>query len=239
MHHAPVAGFDPGSRSRLNWRDVGRFPSDSLFDRVGRAVCAADVLPRKELYESWEVARRARTVRRGGRVVDLAAGHALIAHLLLIMDPRAPSALAIDARRPDNAEPLARALIDAWPHLAGRVEYRERAIEDGGAIDEQDLVVSAHACGALTDRVIERAVAARAHLVVLPCCQDVKTLDTGGLEGWLEPTLAVDVVRAQRLARAGYRVKTQRIPGEITPKNRLLIGFPLLPADDVAQRRES
>lgn len=63
-------------------------------------------------------------------------------------------------------------------------------------------------------------------MAVSPCCQDVKTLDTGGLEGWLEPTLAVDVVRAQRLAQAGYRVKTQQIRSDVTPKNRLLLGFP-------------
>ena len=29
-----VSDFDPSSRSRLGWRDVGRFPGSSLFDRV-------------------------------------------------------------------------------------------------------------------------------------------------------------------------------------------------------------
>ncbi len=218
--------FDPSSRSRLNWRDLGRFPGDTLFDKVGRAVCAADVLPRKELYESWEVARRARALTPGGRVVDLAAGHALVAYLLLIMDPSAPSALAIDVRRPDNAEPLARAMEAAWPSLAGRLEYREQRIDHTVTLSASDLVVSAHACGALTDVVLARAIEARAPVVVLPCCQEVKVQDTGGLDGWLEGTLAVDVVRAMRLVQAGYRVKTQLIRGDVTPKNRLLIGVP-------------
>jgi hypothetical protein len=31
-------------------------------------------------------------------------------------------------------------------------------------------------------------------------------------------------MRARRLASAGYRIWTQIIPAEITPKNRLLIG---------------
>jgi len=33
-------------------------------------------------------------------------------------------------------------------------------------------------------------------------------------------------VRAGRLASQGYRIWTQRIPQDITPKNRLLIGAP-------------
>jgi hypothetical protein len=220
-----VSDFDPSSRSRLGWRDLGRFSGTSLFDRVGRAVCAADVLPRKELYESWEVARRARALARGARIVDLAAGHGLIAHLLLLMDPTAPSAIAVDPARPASAEPLSAAMLEAWPRLAGRLSYLVQRIEDVPLL-ATDLVVSAHACGPLTDLVLARAVEAGACVAVLPCCQDVKTLDTGGLEGWLEPTLAVDVVRAQRLAQAGYRVKTQQIRSDVTPKNRLLLGFP-------------
>jgi hypothetical protein len=38
--------------------------------------------------------------------------------------------------------------------------------------------------------------------------------------------LAIDATRAARLARAGYRVRTQTIPAAITPKNRLLLGDP-------------
>jgi hypothetical protein len=40
----------------------------------------------------------------------------------------------------------------------------------------------------------------------------------------LEPALAIDVVRAARLGAGGYRVWTQTIPRDITPKNRLLLG---------------
>jgi len=38
--------------------------------------------------------------------------------------------------------------------------------------------------------------------------------------------MAVDAMRAVRLASHGYRVRTQTIPRAITPKNRLLIGTP-------------
>ena len=48
-------------------REVWRRLGGSLFDRLGRAVCEAGCLPRKELYEAWEVARRVRRWCRGGR----------------------------------------------------------------------------------------------------------------------------------------------------------------------------
>ena len=78
--------FDLSSRSRLTIHDLGRFAADTLFDRLARAVCQAGCLPRKELYEAWETARRVRRLLRGGRVVDLAGGHGLLAHALLLLD---------------------------------------------------------------------------------------------------------------------------------------------------------
>ena len=40
----------------------------------------------------------------------------------------------------------------------------------------------------------------------------------------MDKTLAVDTIRAIRLKSKGYKIVTQKIPGEITPKNRLLMG---------------
>ncbi|MDQ3038057.1 MAG: hypothetical protein M3Y87_37035, partial [Myxococcota bacterium] len=110
---APARAFDPSSRSPLTPRDAGRFTAETLFDRVARALCAAECVPRKELYESWEVARRVRRRFRGGRVVDLACGHGLIAHLMLILDDRSPRALAADRRLPPSAARVAEALCRA------------------------------------------------------------------------------------------------------------------------------
>jgi len=90
-----------------------------------------------------------------------------------------------------------------------------------------DVIVSSHACGQLTDLVLGRAADAGARVAVLPCCHDFGGGDTGSLTGWMDDALAMDVMRARRLAGAGYRVWTQTIPADITPKNRLLIGVPL------------
>ncbi len=81
--------------------------------------------------------------------------------------------------------------------------------------------------------MLQLATGARARVAVLPCCHDVGVCDAGALSGWMDDALAIDVVRAQRLSRQGYHVWTQRIPQDITPKNRLLIGAPA----DVAPSR--
>ena len=217
--------FSPASKNRLTEYDLERFAGGTLFDRLGRAVCRAGCLPRKELYEAWETARRVRRIFRGGRVVDLGGGHGLVAAILLILDDSSPAAIVVDPAVPPSAETLRTALVSDWPRLHGRMEFVSGAA-DALALAADDLVVSVHGCGALTDVVLARAAAARARVAVLPCCHDRQTCDPGGLEGWMDVALAIDATRAVRLAQAGYRVRTQTIAESITPKNRLLLGEP-------------
>lgn len=217
--------FAPGSRSLLTRRDLGRFPGETLFARVARAVCEASCLPRKELYESWEVARRVRRRVRGRRVVELAAGHALVAHLLLLLDDTSEGAVAADPKPVPSAPRLHEALLERWPRLAGRVERRLDELR-AVPVSADDLVVSVHACGALSDLVLDRAMGARAPVALLPCCHDARTCDAGGLLGFLPLPLAVDATRVARLRTAGYDVLTQTIPAAITPHNRLILGLP-------------
>jgi hypothetical protein len=220
--------FSPASRGRLTDRDLDRFPGGTLFDRLARAVCHAGCLPRKELYEAWEVARRVRRLFRGGRIVDLGGGHGLLAQALLILDDASPGALVADKALPPSAAKLHEVLVHAWPRLEGRVEFVETGL-DAVEIGATDLVVSSHACGNLTDVVLDRAAAARARVAVLPCCHHLRAGDAGGLAGWVDRAAAIDIMRAVRLKQHGYRIWTQAIPAGITPKNRLLIGEPEAP----------
>jgi Methyltransferase domain len=218
--------FQPSSRGRLTDYDLDRFAGGTLFDRIGRAVCHAGCLPRKELYEAWEVARRVRRYFRGGRVLDLGAGHGLLAQIMLILDDSSPAAILVDKSLPPSSEKVQEALVQVWPRLAGRVTFVASGMDDVEILGG-DIVVSSHACGALTDRVLERATEARARVAVLPCCHDLAACDTGALDGWLDSPAAIDVLRAIRLQQQGYRIWTQTIPVAITPQNRLLLGAPL------------
>ena len=129
------------------------------------------------------------------------------------------------SRQPASFARVHAALVARWPHLAGRVRYLEQKAQEV-SVEPGALVASVHACGRLTDLTLDLALAAQARVAVLPCCQNTKRGPTAGLEGWLEPQLAVDVTRLFRLRAAGYRVVAQQIPAEITPQNRLLLGEP-------------
>ena len=217
--------FSHASRARLTTHDLDRFAGTTVFDRIGRAVCEAGCLPRKELYEAWEVARRARRLFRGGRVVDLGGGHGLLAQIMLVLDDSSPEAIVVDKRVPPCAHALNDEMVAAWPRLEDRFMW----IADDLArvpIDAGDVVVASHACGRLTDVVIECAAAAGARLAVMPCCHDRTACDAAGLEGWMDHALAIDAARAFALRGRGYRVWTQTIPAAITPKNRLLLAAP-------------
>ena len=218
--------FSTSAKNRLTRHDLDRFAGTSLFDRLARAVCEAGCLPRKELYEAWEVARRVRRLFRGGRVVDVAGGHGLLAHTMLLLDDSSPDAHVVDPSPSSSAPRLHEALTSAWPRLAGRVHWTAAAL-DAFRFEAGDVIVSSHACGSLTDFVLDHALAVHARVAVLPCCHDARTSDAGQLTGWVDPALAIDLLRAVRLQDSGYRVRTQTIPAAITPKNRLLIGAPL------------
>jgi hypothetical protein len=171
------------------------------------------------------MARRVRRLFRGGRVLDLGGGHGLLAQIMLLLDDSSPTALVIDQTLPASAGKLHEVLVGAWPRLSGRIAFVASAIGDVDIADT-DVVVSSHACGALTDQVLELAAAARARVAVLPCCHDLDSGDAGGLSGWVDGSLAIDLMRAMRLSQHGYRIWTQAIPAGITPKNRLLLGAP-------------
>jgi len=213
------------SRNVLNRHTAEHLTGETLFDRIGRAVCEAECLPRKELFEAWEAAKRIRRQMRGGPIVELAAGHGLLSAILIILDDSSPTATCIDIKRPPSHQRVLAVLENHWPRLRDRVRYIEGRIEDAD-VPDAGLLVSVHACGVLTDQVLDLAVIARCRVAVLPCCHDLNRCDTGSLDGWLDGPLAVDATRVARLRQAGFRVQTMRIPEDITPKNRLLLAWP-------------
>jgi hypothetical protein len=188
--------FSHGAKDRLTRHDLGRFAGDSLFDRVARAVCEAEVLPRKELYEAWEVARRTRRRARGGRVVDVAGGHGLLAHVMLLLDDTSPEAVVVDPACPPSADVISAVLTAAWPRLAGRVRYETRPLGEI-ALTADDVVVSSHACGALSDAVLD----ARGYRVWTQTIPGVITpknrLLIGVLRGRAEATASSDESEAE------------------------------------------
>lgn len=144
---------------------------------------------------------------------------------MLLLDDSSPEALVVDRTLPPSSSTLARAIATEWPRLAGRVTFSEMPLEQV-SLRKDDVVLSIHACGMLTDSIIDLAVTANARVAVVPCCHALDRSETGALTGWLNGALAVDVMRATKLRALGWQVWTQTIPEEITPHNRLLMARP-------------
>jgi Methyltransferase domain len=217
----------PGSRNKLSPSHARYYPDDGLLDTLGRAICAVDCLPRKELHEAWEMATRIRTWLAGDavvRVVDLCAGYGLLAQVLLLQDndPRA-TALAVDVRPAKNYVLVHDAVVAAFPNLAGRVTFERARIEDV-TLGSSDVIVSAHACGALSDTVLSRATALGARVALMPCCH--RTRWRADLVGLADPAAMIDEERTMWLVERGYDVFVDAIPANVSAKNRLLLGRP-------------
>jgi hypothetical protein len=215
----------PGSRNKLSPSHARHYPGDGLLDELGRAICAVDCLPRKELHEAWEMATRIRTWLASaptGRVVDLCAGYGLLAQVLLLLDTTMRStALAVDIRLPKNHVLVHGAVVARFPMLAGRVTFQRARLEDV-ALDAGDVIVSAHACGVLSDAVLSRAAAVGARVALLPCCH--LTRWRPDLVDRADPAAHIDEERALWLVERGYDVTVDTIPANVSAKNRLLLG---------------
>lgn len=171
------------------------------------------------------MARKVLRRHRGGPILDLAGGHGLVAFLMLLQDRSTPHATVVDRQVPDSVAKLRAVLAPRWPALVERWRFEAGDLATVDIPDNARLL-GIHACGGLTDVVLDRAIATASRVAVLPCCHSRAKQDAGGLEGWLDHDVAVDVVRAQRLAGAGFDVHTSTIDAAITPKNRPLFGTP-------------
>ena len=103
----------------------------SLFDRIARAVCAAECLPRKELYEAWEMARRVRRVSAAAASSTSAAATACSRTSCCFDDTSPARSWSIRRWRPRTSV-CTRHFFALWPRLAGRVAFVERGIESVG-----------------------------------------------------------------------------------------------------------
>ena len=226
----------PVVASRLRAADARHFVGNDTYNCVARAVCTADAaIARKELPECWAMAERIhdefwRSAEPPRRVVDVAAGHGLLGFFLLALCCKArtplPVVYAVDERMPASAGKLRDAFGAAFPRLRAQHRYIVGDARDVEATGDT-LVAGLHACGGLSDIVIDVALAGSSALALVPCCHSTKIphdVDAAARVGLDE---AIDASRARRLAAAGWAVERDTLcPREITPKNGLILARP-------------
>ena len=226
----------PVVASRLRATDVRHFAGETTFHQVARAVCTADAaIARKELPECWAMASRVhdefwRSAEPPRRVVDVAAGHGLLGYFLLALCCQArtplPVVYAVDERMPASACKLRDAFGEAFPRLRAQHRYIVGDARDVEATSDT-VVAGLHACGGLSDIVIDVALQGSSALALVPCCHSTKQSHDEAAAAKVGLDEAIDAARARRLAAAGWDVERDVLcPREITPKNGLILGRP-------------
>lgn len=183
-------------------------------------------------------------------VADIAAGHGLLAWILVLLartgeTPLPRTAVAVDINRPKSANALAASITERWPDLADSVHYVEGSIDaviaEGGP---GTLLVAAHACGSLSDRVLMAAIKSKSPVAIMPCCHSLRkqaqSLSSLALASGMpshsidhifsaktavgQPAL-IDQFRCDALAVLGYQIVEDSIQAEITAFNRIIMGI--------------
>lgn len=245
------------SRRKLKPGDAGRFAQaePALFAELAKVVCEAGMLPQKELHECWQMANAVhKTFPDCLHVADLAAGHGLLAWILVLLarsdeNPIARTAVAVDINRPKSADALAAAITNFWPNLLDSVHYVEGSIDAVIADDgPSTLLVAAHACGSLSDRVLLAAISSGNPVAIMPCCHSLRkqaqTLSSLALASALPPhamdlisssaavigqAASIDQFRIEALKALNYQIIEDSIQAEITGYHRIIMGKPSLP----------
>lgn len=97
-------------------------------------------------------------------------------------------------------------------------------------VPRDSLLVSVHACGGLTDKIIVLALESKSDFAIMTCCHNDRIyfsprklpspeiIEREGRDSYL------DLVRLSYILEQGYQAGIFEIPKEITPKNRIIWG---------------
>lgn len=202
------------------------FSSDSLQDKFLRAIAAERLLPIKEVLETFEFFARIRKSSRTKTVADLCCGHGLLGILFAMFERDVERVILIDQNEPESRQKLIAVAIGIAPWIEEKIDNRAAKISiDDTWIERGVSIVSAHACGVLSDLCIDVAIKAGGPIAILPCCYPRSACDAPlSLQTQFGLETAFDIDRTYRLEAAGYRVRWGSIPKEITPMNRIIYG---------------
>lgn len=125
------------------------------------------------------------------RIVDVAAGHGLLAWALLLLSDEEErnsnnndnasieqhqqplTVFCLDVQMPPSAELIHASMINQWPHLQDRFDYVEARLEQL-VPHPSCLLASVHACGILSDVLVATAAEHQMPLALVPCCHSRK-----------------------------------------------------------------
>lgn len=206
------------------------FNSDTLQDKFLREIALARLLPIKEIFETFEFFARIRKSTKSRVVADLCCGHGLLGILFAMFERKVEKVLLVDRSESQSRLQLVEIANSVAPWVAEKLTMQVASIDSNGDWSKPNsgvAIVSAHACGELSDICIAIAIKNRGPLAILPCCYPrsgcrapLAIQTQFGLE------TAFDIDRTFVLEAAGFQVRWGEIPPQITPMNRVIYAHP-------------
>eukprot|EP00571_Detonula_confervacea_P004373 CAMPEP_0172322072 /NCGR_PEP_ID=MMETSP1058-20130122/44965_1 /TAXON_ID=83371 /ORGANISM="Detonula confervacea, Strain CCMP 353" /LENGTH=328 /DNA_ID=CAMNT_0013037715 /DNA_START=95 /DNA_END=1078 /DNA_ORIENTATION=- len=175
-------------------------------------------------------------------IQDLCSGHGLTGLIFLACNPPGRlSEISVRTVLVDQFEPKSHAILrdcisEICPWVSeDTVSFESTPLEDyalqivngdaGSDTQHATIVISTHACGSLTDKVLQYAMDIEAaSLAVMPCCYT--GTDSGvpyGVRRMLGVSASADVRRSFYLQEHDYHHDFAAIPRAITPMNRIIV----------------
>lgn len=198
--------------------------TDSLSDTFLRKLADTKILPVKEVFETFEFFTRIRKLTRSPVMADLCCGHGLLGILFAMYEREVEQVFLIDKEPNINRQKTLEVAISVAPWIEKKLNHRVAKIcSEDEWIAPGIAIVSAHACGTLSDLCIEIAIKSGGAVAILPCCYPKAKCNAPlSLQTEFGLEKAFDIDRTYRLEAAGYQVRWAEIPIEITPMNRVL-----------------
>lgn len=201
------------------------FGSDSLQDTLIRAIAEQRILSIKEVMETFEFFARTRKTTKAACVADLCCGHGLLGLLFAVFERKVARVVLLDKLEPESRAKLIAVVAGVAPWVTEKIHSHEAKLDAAqDLLPQQCSIVSAHACGVLSDQCIDIAIQIEGRLAILPCCYPKASCNAPpAVQAAFGLNAAYDIDRTYQLTSAGYLVRWMEIPKVITPMNRILI----------------
>lgn len=182
-------------------------------------LCSVSEKEVRESFNFVEVIKK--KIQSGNIVLELCCGHGLIGQIL-IQKHLVKSVIQIC-----NIETKSHQLLELINNSFSDIYFYNWDIyekENEILKFDYDAVIACHACGGLTDKVIDFAIKKDKNIFVCPCCYHynlpkelVKIYSQFGSNG-------VNIYRISKLMLSGYNTSVRELKSNITPLNKVIIG---------------
>jgi len=163
----------------------------------------------------------------GKRIVDICSGNGLLGWYFLMNNPSI-DVLSIDIKNTRKNVSLRKIILREYPAAKDRFHCLNVDIDNTGLkLENNDFIVSIHACGYLSDNIIKIALDNCLPFGIVPCCykpdRHLLKPDNYKPKKMHDREEVVDCLRVEYLKEKGRKIIYKALENFPSPKNRLIM----------------